>query len=376
MNAVNLPPLSLYIHVPWCVKKCPYCDFNSHTFDELPEAKYLEQLKQDFIGQTQFIQKRELKSIFFGGGTPSLMSAEFFIKLIKFLKENIVFSSDIEITLEANPGTFEADKFAGFHESGINRLSLGVQSFQDSFLNTLGRIHSADDAIAAIEQAKKIGFDNFNIDLMFGLPKQKIKDALFDLKQAVQLNPTHLSWYQLTIEQNTHFYKHPPKLPKDDLIFDMQQQGQQYIADSGFNQYEISAYSKTKLESQHNLNYWSFGDYIGIGAGAHGKVTVNHEIIRTRRTRQPNNYIEQPLQLLSEPVVKEDLLFEGLMNGFRLKQGINWSVLEQYAFQDITQVKKRLKAFEQKGLILSDDKRVWLSEKGYLFLDDILGELV
>ncbi|NRB78947.1 MAG: radical SAM family heme chaperone HemW [Saccharospirillaceae bacterium] len=376
LNAVNLPPLSLYIHVPWCVKKCPYCDFNSHTFDELPEAKYLEQLKQDFIGQTQFIQKRELKSIFFGGGTPSLMSAEFFIKLIKFLKENIVFSSDIEITLEANPGTFEADKFAGFHESGINRLSLGVQSFQDSFLNTLGRIHSADDAIAAIEQAKKIGFDNFNIDLMFGLPKQKIKDALFDLKQAVQLNPTHLSWYQLTIEQNTHFYKHPPKLPKDDLIFDMQQQGQQYIADSGFNQYEISAYSKPKLESQHNLNYWSFGDYIGIGAGAHGKVTVNHEIIRTRRTRQPNNYIEQPLQLLSEPVVKEDLLFEGLMNGFRLKQGINWSVLEQYAFQDITQVKKRLKAFEQKGLILSDDKRVWLSEKGYLFLDDILGELV
>jgi len=376
LNAVNLPPLSLYIHVPWCVKKCPYCDFNSHTFDELPEAKYLEQLKKDFLAQTHFIQTRELKSIFFGGGTPSLMSADFFIKLIAFLKENIVFSSDIEITLEANPGTFEADKFAGFKESGINRLSLGVQSFQDSFLTTLGRIHSADDAIKAIEHAKKIGFDNFNIDLMYGLPKQKIEDALFDLNQAVQLNSTHLSWYQLTIEQNTHFYKHPPKLPKDDLIFDMQQQGQQFISDNGFNQYEISAYSKPDLESQHNLNYWRFGDYIGIGAGAHGKVTVNNEIIRTRRARQPNSYIEQPLQLLSEPVAKDDLLFEALMNGFRLKQGVSWKVLEQYSFQNIAQVKQRLASFEKKGLILSDDKRVWLSEKGYLFLDDILGDLV
>jgi len=304
------------------------------------------------------------------------MSADFFIKLIQFLKENIVFSNDIEITLEANPGTFEADKFAGFYESGINRLSLGVQSFQDSFLSTLGRIHSADDAIAAIEHAKKIGFNNFNIDLMYGLPNQTIEDALFDLNQAVQLNSTHLSWYQLTIEQNTHFYKHPPKLPKDDLIFDMQQQGQQFIADSGFNQYEISAYSKTNLESQHNLNYWQFGDYIGIGAGAHGKVTVNKEIIRTRRVRQPNSYIEQPLQLLSEAVDSDDLLFEALMNGFRLKKGVSWKVLEEYAFLDIELVKKRLNSFEKKGLVLSNHDGIWLSDQGYLFLDDILGELV
>ncbi|BCE03240.1 radical SAM family heme chaperone HemW [Marinicellulosiphila megalodicopiae] len=369
-------PLSLYVHLPWCVKKCPYCDFNSHTFDEIPEAQYLEQLKKDFISQKPSIQNRPLQSIFFGGGTPSLMSGQFYTDLIVFLKNNIEFKSDIEITLEANPGTFEKEKFADFYRAGINRLSLGVQSFQDSFLKDLGRIHNSDDAINAIEHAKKIGFSNFNIDLMYGLPNQSIDDALFDLKQAVQLNSTHLSWYQLTIEPNTEFYKTQPVLPIDDALFDIQQQGQAFIKESGFDQYEISAYAKNNLVSKHNMNYWQFGDYIGIGAGAHGKVTLNKTINRTRRTRQPSNYLNQPLQLINEPVATDELLFECLMNGFRLKQGISWLQIKNNSFLNKEDVINRLQKFIDQSLVLHNNQSIWLSEKGYLFLDGILEELV
>ncbi|MCV6606305.1 MAG: radical SAM family heme chaperone HemW, partial [Porticoccaceae bacterium] len=293
---LTLPPLSLYIHIPWCVRKCPYCDFNSHTAGgELPEADYVAALLADLKNDLSYVQGRRIHSIFFGGGTPSLFSPRAIQQILDGVAREIGFDSNIEITLEANPGTFEQQKFADFRAAGVNRLSIGIQSFDDLHLQQLGRIHSAREAHSVASMARAAGFDNFNLDLMHGLPGQSLDDALNDLRRAIAIEPNHLSWYQLTIEPNTAFYRQPPKLPEDSVLEAVFDHGQQLLADSGFEQYEVSAYARDGQASSHNLNYWQFGDYLGIGAGAHGKVTLaqKQQVIRSRKTRAPKDYLQR-----------------------------------------------------------------------------------
>ena len=291
----TLPPLALYVHIPWCVKKCPYCDFNSHAAGpNLPEQDYVAALLADLEQELPAVHNRPLSSIFIGGGTPSLFSASAIGQLLEGVAQRISFAPEIEITLEANPGTFEQDKFTAYRALGINRLSIGIQSFQDDKLKALGRIHGAEEALRAAEMARKAGFDNYNLDLMHGLPGQSLSDALFDLQTAMAQQPTHLSWYQLTIEPNTHYYSAPPQLPEDELLWDIQETGQALLADAGFMQYEVSAYAQPGRQARHNLNYWQFGDFIGIGAGAHGKLsTPNGLIYRNWKTRLPKDYLNK-----------------------------------------------------------------------------------
>ena len=281
-----LPPLALYIHIPWCVRKCPYCDFNSHAAGPtLPEEEYVDALLADLDADLQHVHGRPLTSIFFGGGTPSLFSDRALGRLLEGVERRVAFAGDIEITLEANPGTFEQAKFKGYRSLGINRLSIGVQSFQEAKLKALGRIHNGDEAIRAADMARAAGFDNFNLDLMHGLPEQSIEDALFDLRTAISQGPTHLSWYQLTMEPNTVFWSQPPELPEDDLLWDIQEAGQALLAAEGYAQYEVSAYARPGKQARHNLNYWTFGDFLGIGAGAHAKLsTPAGRIQRTWKT--------------------------------------------------------------------------------------------
>jgi oxygen-independent coproporphyrinogen-3 oxidase len=291
-----LPPLSLYVHIPWCVRKCPYCDFNSHAAGEsLPEEEYVQALIRELEIELPYAQGRPLQSIFFGGGTPSLFSADNIGRIIQAARRRIGFSDNIEITLEANPGTFEQEKFSGYRSVGVNRLSIGIQSFNDLHLQKLGRIHSGENALAAVAMARQAGFDNFNLDLMHGLPGQTEEEALADLQQAIDLEPTHISWYQLTIEPNTEFYRRPPTLPEDQVLENIQEEGIKKLRDNHFFQYEISAFCRDNRESSHNKNYWQFGDYLGIGAGAHGKITLpdEHRIIRTAKTRHPTDYLQR-----------------------------------------------------------------------------------
>ncbi|MET0355328.1 MAG: radical SAM family heme chaperone HemW, partial [Cellvibrio sp.] len=272
--SLSLPPLSLYIHIPWCIRKCPYCDFNSHQANNnIPEAEYVSALRFDLQQDVVLAQGRKLTSIFFGGGTPSMLSAKAIAQIVKDAQTIIGFEPEIEITLEANPGTFEQEKFSGFRAAGINRLSIGIQSFNDTQLKLLGRVHGSDEALRAVDVARKAGFDNINLDLMHGLPEQSVMGAKADLAQAIALAPEHISWYQLTIEKNTEFYSAPPVLPVEDTLADIQDEGQVMLAQAGYEQYEISAYAKNKKRARHNINYWEFGDYLGIGAGAHGKIT-------------------------------------------------------------------------------------------------------
>ncbi|MEY8262974.1 MAG: radical SAM family heme chaperone HemW, partial [Bermanella sp.] len=295
-SSLQLPPLALYIHVPWCVRKCPYCDFNSHQAPaSLPEQDYVQALLDDLRGDAHWVQGRKIESIFIGGGTPSMLSVQAYEDLFSGLKQQLDFAADIEITLEANPGTFEAEKFAGYRKLGINRLSIGIQSFQDPQLKKLGRIHSAQQATAAVQMAIDAGFDNFNLDLMHGLPGQDLALALSDLRQAIALKPSHISWYQLTIEPNTEYFKYPPKLPQDETLWDIQEAGQALLAEHGFQQYEISAYAQEQRQARHNINYWQFGDYLGIGAGAHGKITLpnDNKIVRSNKTRLPKDYLNR-----------------------------------------------------------------------------------
>jgi len=375
---MNLPPLSLYVHIPWCVRKCPYCDFNSHVGNDIPETQYLAQLKLDLAEDLNFVQNRPLRSIFFGGGTPSLMSGEFYNELLRFIESKISFHPEIEITLEANPGTTEVARFKAYRQAGINRLSVGVQSFQSEYLRGLGRIHSGGEAIRAIEQAQNAGFDNLNIDLMHGLSEQRLEHAIADLKQAIDLGPTHLSWYQLTIEQNTEYFRHPPKLPEDEALWDIQKAGVEVLNDAGFSQYEVSAYAKKGRAAQHNLNYWTFGDYIGIGAGSHSKVTVidkpngSEYIQRYRKTRTPKDYLlPKPIfRVAQEIIAKEDLGFEFLMNVLRLNQGVEETMLLSRTGLDISALEPQLSDLRKLGLI----KNIHLctTEKGHLFLNSIL----
>lgn len=376
----NLPPLSIYVHIPWCVRKCPYCDFNSHAAekDDIPEADFLARIEQDIVQDAPLAQGRKIHSIFFGGGTPSLLSAAGISQIIKLLASHIGIQANAEITLEANPGTFEAEKFAGFLAGGVNRLSIGVQSFADEFLQTLGRIHSGANAIAAIEQAKAVGFKNFNIDLMHGLPKQSEQQALADLKQAVALGPTHISWYQLTIEQNTEFYRSPPVLPEDDTLWDIQQAGQLFLAEQGFEQYEVSAYAKDKKYSQHNLNYWRYGDYLGIGPGAHGKVTTHTasgiEICRIRKTRLPKDYLntERPLVRLEESIELVDRPFDYFINLLRLREPVHLGHFQALTGLAVSDIEQPLQQIEKQGWIKRNGDQFHTTESGFLYLNDLL----
>ena len=373
---LQLPPLSLYVHVPWCVRKCPYCDFNSHQADaELPEEDYVGQLLADLDQDLPWAQGRELQSIFIGGGTPSLLSPDAYKRLFHGLQTRLAFARDIEITLEANPGTFEAQKFAAYRELGINRLSIGIQSFNDQHLTALGRIHDGEQARTAIGMAKKAGFDNFNLDLMHGLPGQTPEQAMDDLQQALAFEPQHLSWYQLTLEPNTEFYSRPPQLPEDDTLRDIQEAGLAWLEQHGFGHYEVSAHARAGRESRHNLNYWRFGDYLGIGAGAHGKITLpdSHVIFRTRKTRLPRDYLNPEKNWLAgkETVEPEDIGFECLMNGLRLRDGISVETFEDHTGLPLQSISPTLSKAQNMGL-LNVDKNIYPSEKGRQYLNELL----
>ena len=372
----QLPPLSLYIHIPWCVRKCPYCDFNSHTASPvLPEEEYVDALLADLDQDLHAVYGRELSSIFFGGGTPSLFSAKALGRLLDGVEARIPFATDIEITLEANPGTFEQEKFVAYRELGINRLSIGIQSFQQEKLKALGRIHNGDEAVRAAGMARQAGFDNFNLDLMHGLPDQSLDDALSDLRQAIALKPTHLSWYQLTLEPNTVFWNKPPELPEDDTLWDIQEAGQALLAEHGYSQYEVSAYAQPGRAARHNLNYWSFGDFIGIGAGAHGKLShPDGRIVRTWKTRLPKDYLNpaKSFQAGEKTLTAEELPFEFLMNALRLTDGVDSSLYPERTGLSLESLSAGRTAAEQSGLLQVEPTRLAATARGQLFLNDLL----
>lgn len=369
-------PLSLYVHIPWCVRKCPYCDFNSHAAkDSLPEELYVAALLQELDSHLPLIQDRPLVSIFFGGGTPSLFSGKAIAQILDGVAKRMGINPGIEITLEANPGTIDQSRFSDFRTAGVNRLSLGIQSLQDDKLKTLGRIHDSAHAIQAIQLAKKAGFTDFNVDLMYGLPEQTRADAMQDISSALRFEPTHLSWYQLTIEPNTVFYKRRPTLPADELIWDMQLAGQQLLQESGFLQYEVSAYAQPQQQCRHNVNYWTFGDYLGIGAGAHSKITDSKTgtVVRFAQVRQPNDYLNpikrQALQM--KPVSDADLLFEFMLNALRLTDGVPVELFTTHTGLDMQQLAPSLAEAKKRGLMCDDAKRLCASELGMRFLNDL-----
>jgi len=372
-----LPPLSLYIHIPWCVQKCPYCDFNSHAQKgEIPETEYVANLLDDLDQDLKYVQGRKLHSIFFGVGTPSLLSEKAIANILNGVKQRIEFADDIEITLEANPGTLEYNKFSGFADAGVNRISIGVQSFQLDKLKALGRIHNDDEAKTAASYAAS-SVNTFNIDLMHGLPNQSLDDAISDLKQAIALNPTHLSWYQLTIEPNTLFYSQPPKLPQDETLWDIQQQGHELLKQAGYIQYEISAYSKAGYQCKHNLNYWRFGDYLGIGCGAHGKITVeqDNKIVRTEKVKHPKGYMDLTKAHLNKvwDVELDDRTFEYFMNKLRLKEAFSLIEFERYTGIESNDIQEKLSKAVKLTLlekVTSDQYQV--TEKGIQFYNNLV----
>ena len=384
MSELNpaLVPLSLYIHMPWCVRKCPYCDFNSHAVPDGKlsldlEQEYLQALVADFKTQIDFAQGRAVHSVFIGGGTPSLISAKGYQWLFAQLKALLAFEEDCEITLEANPGTVEHDPFAGYLEAGINRLSIGVQSFNADHLKKLGRIHSDDDAVSAIQHAKEAGFARVNVDLMHGLPEQTLEQAMLDLKLAVESGATHVSWYQLTIEPNTVFFRTQPVLPVDDVLEDIQEQGEAYLTAQGFVNYEVSAWRKEK-PSAHNLNYWQFGDYLAIGAGAHGKVTQPDGVYRFQKTRLPKDYLAKvPAEHLQFKRIEDaDLPFEFMMNALRLNDGVDASLYAERTGLDLAELNEKLVPLRQRQLMLNDLSRISCTEQGHVFLNSVLEELL
>ena len=372
----QLPPLSLYIHIPWCVRKCPYCDFNSHAATpELPEEAYVDALLADLDQELPAVHGRPISSIFFGGGTPSLFSAPALGRLLAGVEQRIPFAPGIEITLEANPGTFEQEKFKAYRQLGINRLSIGVQSFQQAKLEALGRIHNGDEAVRAAGMARAAGFDNFNLDLMHGLPDQSLDDALGDLRQAIDLGPTHLSWYQLTLEPNTVFWSQPPELPEDDILWDIQEAGQALMAEHDFAQYEVSAYAQPGRAARHNMNYWSFGDFIGIGAGAHGKLShPDGRILRTWKTRLPKDYLNpaKPFKAGEKLLPMDELPFEFLMNALRLTQGVDAELFAKRTGLPLEQLAAARREAEQRGLLQVEADRLVATPRGQLFLNDLL----
>ena len=372
----ELPPLAAYVHIPWCVRKCPYCDFNSHAAGpELPEDAYVAALLADLRADLEHVGDRRLTSIFFGGGTPSLFSAKALAAIVDGLERLVAFSEDIEITLEANPGTFEQAKFRDYRQLGINRLSIGVQSFQADKLKALGRIHDGDEAIRAADMARAAGFDNFNLDLMHGLPDQSLEDALSDLRIAIAQQPTHLSWYQLTLEPNTVFWSQPPQLPEDDILWDIQEAGQALLAEHGYRQYETSAYAQPGRQARHNLNYWTFGDFLGIGAGAHAKFShADGRILRSWKTRLPKDYLDpaKAFRAGEKLLAADELPFEFLMNVLRLTDGVPAMLFTQRTGLPLDVLAKPRRDAEARGLLSADPARLVATPKGQLFLNDLL----
>ncbi|NHB66361.1 MULTISPECIES: radical SAM family heme chaperone HemW [Acinetobacter] len=377
-----LIPLSLYIHMPWCVRKCPYCDFNSHAVPdgELSlelEREYLHALVEDFKTQVDFAQGRSIHSVFIGGGTPSLISAAGYQWLFTELKALIPFEENCEITLEANPGTVEHDPFAGYLAAGINRLSIGVQSFNTEHLKKLGRIHSNEDAISAIGLARDAGFQRINVDLMHGLPEQTLEQALNDLKLAVENGATHISWYQLTIEPNTVFFRTQPILPVDEVLEEIQEQGEAYLKANGFINYEVSAW-REELPSAHNLNYWQFGDYLAIGAGAHGKVTQPDGVYRFQKTRLPKDYLAKvPAEHLQfKRIEAADMPFEFMMNALRLNEGVEAKLYLERTGYSLDTLDELLTSLRQRQLMVEDTERLACTEQGHIFLNSVLEEFL
>ncbi|TDB02197.1 radical SAM family heme chaperone HemW [Halomonas marinisediminis] len=383
-----LPHLALYVHVPWCVRKCPYCDFNSHGVGRdagLPEEAYLDALLADLDADLPLAGGRELVSLFIGGGTPSLLSADFYRRLLAGVAERLPLARDIEITLEANPGTLERGRFAGYRAAGINRLSLGIQSFQAAQLEALGRIHSGDDAEAAFVEAREAGFDNLNIDLMHGLPGQTPEQALQDLERAQALGPEHLSWYQLTLEPNTEFYRYPPALPEEEALWEIQDRGHERLEASGYHRYEISAYARQGYRSRHNLNYWRFGDYLGIGAGAHGKLSTPGEedglhIERRWKSRQPDSYLRRrhdPRGFVADAhrVSEADLPLEFAMNVLRLPEGVPMTLWRDSTGLPENLLAERLVTAREKGMLVEAAHRLQASPRGLLFLNELLASI-
>ena len=375
LNLSALPPLSLYVHWPWCVRKCPYCDFNSHEAKgELPEQAYLDALRLDLEQSLPLIWGRKIHSVFIGGGTPSLMSAAGLDRLMSDLRTLLPLELDAEITMEANPGTFEAERFKSYRESGINRLSIGIQSFNPAHLKALGRIHDGDEALRAVEIAKNT-FENFNLDLMYALPSQTLDEARRDLETALSFAPPHLSLYHLTMEPNTVFAKYPPALPDDDLSADMQDMIAEVTGAAGYEHYEVSAYAQPGRRARHNLNYWKFGDYLGIGAGAHSKLSFPHRVLRQARFKQPASFIEaakrgNPVQEEHE-IGRADMGFEFMLNALRLTGGFDPNLFGERTGMNIGAITKALNEAEAKGLIYRDHKLIKPTELGQRFLNDL-----
>jgi putative oxygen-independent coproporphyrinogen III oxidase len=374
---LQLPPLSLYVHIPWCVRKCPYCDFNSHqAAEEIPERAYVDALIDDLKADLSWVQGRKLHSIFFGGGTPSLFSGRAIGEILTAVEHQIGFEEDIEITLEANPGTFEQQKFSNFRSVGINRLSIGIQSFSSHHLERLGRIHDGSQALQAIATARAAGFSNFNIDLMHGLPDQTIDEAAADIKLAIDNGAQHISWYQLTIEPNTEFYSRPPPLPNDDRLADIQQAGMNLLHGNDFAQYEVSAFALSSQTSKHNINYWQFGDYLGIGAGAHGKITLPESgvVMRSSKTRQPDKYLARIDSFMAQnrAIAADEMALEFMMNGLRLVDGVPVEYFSPRTGLVLSSIETQISDLQRKGLIETDDSRYRTTKLGYQFLNTVL----
>lgn len=371
-----LPPLSLYVHIPWCIRKCPYCDFNSHEQKGgIQEARYIEALTSDLDHALPNIWGRKVYSIFFGGGTPSLFSAEGIDRILANIRARVSLDPDAEITLEANPGTFEFEKFKGFREAGVNRLSIGIQSFNATHLKALGRVHDADEAKRAVE----IGlshFDNLNLDLMFALPGQTLAECEADIATAIGFKPPHLSIYHLTLEPNTLFHRFPPPLPDDDLAADMQLMIAERTARAGYGHYETSAYAQPGRESRHNLNYWRFGDYLGIGAGAHSKISFPDRITRQVRYKQPAQYMDAALagNAIQEDkvVAKKELPFEFMLNALRLAEGFDARLFEERTGLNLANIRKQLDEAEARAFVERDLNRIRPTELGRRFQNDLL----
>lgn len=371
---LKLPPLSLYIHIPWCVQKCPYCDFNSHALKgDVPHQEYVDHLLADLDTDLPLASGRALHSIFIGGGTPSLLSAEAMQTLLDGVRARIPLTPDAEMTMEANPGTVEAERFSGYQKAGINRISIGVQSFDPQKLTRLGRIHGPDEARRAAQLATGLGLRSFNLDLMHGLPDQSLEDALNDLRQAIALNPPHLSWYQLTIEPNTLFSSRPPTLPDDDALWDIYEQGHALLSAAGYQQYETSAYAKPGYQCQHNLNYWRFGDYLGIGCGAHGKLTFSDgRILRTVKVRHPRGYMQGAYLDKQHDVANEDRPFEFFMNRFRLLEAAPRADFTAYTGLDERSIRPQLDQALAQGYLTETATHWQITEHGKLFLNSLL----
>jgi oxygen-independent coproporphyrinogen-3 oxidase len=376
VNFQALPPLSLYIHIPWCVRKCPYCDFNSHEArGTFPESEYVATLTRDLEMALPLIWGRKVYTVFFGGGTPSLLSGAAVEEILRQVRMLLPLDINAEITLEANPGTVEASKFAQFKNAGVNRLSLGIQSFNDTHLKALGRIHSAEEAKRAIEIAQQ-HFDNINLDLMYALPGQELEQALLDVKTALQYAPQHLSCYHLTLEPNTLFHRNPPQLPDDDASSVMQHHIEEMLAENGYQHYETSAFAQPQCRAKHNLNYWQFGDYLGIGAGAHSKLSFHDKVLRQMRHKQPQAYMEAvalgaPVQEEHE-VTHQDIAFEFMMNALRLNEGFDTVLFTERTSLQLLSIRSELEEAEKRGLLNRDFQRIAPSQLGQRFLNDLL----